>query len=525
MVAGAITSQEGGAPVRKADVVLYRVDVRPNQQQGPLAVKTDAEGRYLFPSVPSGHYRLVASANGFEQVSYGARSSQQSGRLLLLGPNETRLDSDIALRPTGVISGVVVDNEGDPVRHAQVSLLQTTYERGKPRYLPTMQANTNDRGQYRLFGVRAGRYRLSVTANFPRQFAPQPAAANTERPKVFATQFYPNAERFEGAEVLNMTPGREFRNVDFHLNAVPAVKLKGRLVVPPGLAMNAPVHLNVTEEDVPGFHQQSMGQVLSPPDFEFQRDDLRPGRYLVTAQFQAGGRGYQASQNVELGPAGIDGFTVAVETPVELRGAVKLEGGGAGKFSVHLVPGASMQNQGAFPNAAMKEDGSFVFAAVPPGVWDIEVQPMPKGGYLKSMKLGEEDVLTKDMVVTSRTNQTLNIVVSLKGATLEGEVDIPQSHVGLEASVLLAPEGNLRPVLSYYTLKGINTEGEFQMEGLTPGSYRVYAFAELNHRSYQDPEFLKPFAEHGIAIEIKEGERIKLPKRVPLILPGVIPLE
>lgn len=514
VVAGRITSQEGGAPVRKADVTLHRVDVRPSQQQGPLTTRTDGEGRFLFPGVPSGHYRLVASANGYEQVSYGARSSNQPGRFLLLGPNETHLDANIALRPTGVISGAVTDGEGEPLRHVQVSLLQTVYDRGKVRYQPTTSANTNDRGQYRLFGVRAGSYRVMVGQVF-RQFA--------EPSKTFVPQFYPNSPRLEGAEVLKVTPGKEFRNINFQMTAVPMVRLKGKLAPASGLEINAPVQLNLMEEDAPGFQHHAVTLSLAPPNFEFEQE-LRPGRYLAIAQVSAGDRHYHAAEHADVGPGGLDEFTLALEAPVEVKGTVRLEGEGAPKYTVRLSP-AGNDLFPVKPHAVTKEDGTFVLSAVPVGLWNVDAQPVPRGGYLKSVRLGEEDVTNKDLNIAKGGNQPLNIVISTKGATLDGEVDIPETHVGLEASVLLAPEGELRGVSSRYILRGINMEGEFHMEGIPPGSYRIYAFAELNHRAYQDPEFLKPFAEHGVAIEIKEGERAKPPKRVPLIPPGVIPLE
>lgn len=514
VVAGTITSQVGNTPVRKAEVSLYRLDVRGGQHVAPLITQTDGEGRFLFPSVPSGHYRLSAGANGYEQVNYGARTSQQGGRLLLLGPNETRLDADIALRPTGVISGTVLDSEGDPLRHVQVSLLQTVYERGKPRYVPLSQAQTNDRGQYRIFGIRAGRYRMVATLAF----------AGPGVGRLYQPQFYPNAERLESSEVLDVTPGKEFRNVDFRLTAVNSVSLRGRLVPPPGVDLQAPVPAHLMNEGLPGMYSSS-ALTIAPPGFEFHSDGLRPGRYRFTANVRAGNRTYYANQMLDIGQSGLEGLSVPLEAPVDIKGTLKIEGSVKTKYSIGLLPGSDAQQHLELPTAAVNEDGTFVIPSVPAGVWDIEVRPLPRGGYLKSMMLGDEDVLTRDMTVTAATSKPLNIVVSVNGASVDGEVDIPQSHVGLEASVLLAPEGKLRSVLSNYTLRGINTEGQFHFEGVTPGSYRIYAFAELNHRSYQDPEFLKPFAELGVPVEVKEGDRIEMSKRVPLILPGVIPLE
>ncbi len=516
VVAGTITNQQGGAPVGQAEVTLYRVDVRPSQQQQqPLSTRTDAEGRYLFPAVASGHYRVVAGGDGFEQISYGARAAGQPGRLLLLGPNETMLDADIALRPTGTVEGLVV-SEGQPLRNAQVALLYPVYERGKARYVPMMQTLTDERGRYRMAGIRAGSYR--VAAMGPLDRAPQPANG---RPRIFARQFYPQAARLENAEVLRLTPGKRFANIDFQLPVETAVRLQGRVVPPPGIEIGGPVAVTLMEDGM----DSVTGVSAQPPDFAVAADFLRPGKYLVTANARTAGRSYHGSGHAALGPEGLEGFTLPLEVPVDLKGQVKFDGEGTVRFQVQAVPAGAAPMPVLLPPAAAGADGSFVLMGVPPGEWNLEVRPMPRGAYLKSVRFGEDEVLGKSLKVTGGSAQPLHIAVSMKGATLDGEVDIPQSHIGLEASVLLAPVGARREMLSLYQLRGINTEGQFQMAGIAPGQYRVFAFAELNHRAYQDPSFLLPFLENGVPVEFKEGEEVVLPKRVPLIPPGVIPLD
>lgn len=510
VVGGTITNQVTGGPVRKAEVVLSRVDVRPNERRAPLRMRTDEQGRYLFPDVPSGHYRVLANAEGFEQVAYGARSSEQPGRLLLLGPNETMLDANVALRPTGVVTGTVLDQNGDPVKNAQVSLLQSMYQRGKPLYIPAAQGQTDDRGRYRVFGIRAGRYRVMAAAQVPQSFG---------------AMFYPNAARFADATVLHITPGKEFPGIDFRLAPVGAVRVKGRVTAPANIGQEAPVSLQFIRSDLPGQFQHNSGMSLAGPAYSFVREDLQPGHYLIAAELRQGNRIYRASEEMDIGVGGNENLVLTLEPPVTLKGQIRFEGATPAKPEVRLMPGGNLPFGGEQPVAVIQPDGSFTIADVPAGPWDIDVPSIPRGGYLKSMMLGDKDVLIDDMQVTGRTDQPLKIVVGAKAASLKGEVDIPQTYVGLEAAVLLAPEGRFRGVHTYYTLKGINPEGEFQMDGITPGSYRVYAFSELNYRSYQDPEFLKQLTDKGVAVEFKEGEAVVLPKRVPLILPGVISLE
>jgi hypothetical protein len=152
------------------------------------------------------------------------------------------------------------------------------------------------------------------------------------------------------------------------------------------------------------------------------------------------------------------------------------------------------------------KDGSFTFSNLLPGVWDINAGPIPPGGYLKSMHLGTQDVLTEEMVITSKTTSPLNIVISTQGASVEGDVtkgkDQPERAV-----VLLAPDGKFKDVTSFYRYAASDEKGHYLMKGITPGKYRLYMFAEFDQGYIEDPErFLKPWEPQSVPIELKEGQ-------------------
>src|SRR5215510_4100903 len=71
-------------------------------------------------------------------------------------------------RPSGVISGRVVDDEGRPMRGAQVQALMLDSSRRSPQPRPRGNtATTNDRGEFRLFWLDAGSYYIAVNPNPP----------------------------------------------------------------------------------------------------------------------------------------------------------------------------------------------------------------------------------------------------------------------------------------------------------------------------------------------------------------------
>src|SRR5579862_6349617 len=101
-IEGHVFNSVNRAPVRKATVNLTT-----SQNQIWLVAETNAEGRFQFTALPPGTYKLSATQSGF--FDHAAR------RPIALGQDEHVADAEIRLPPQGVITGRIVDEDGDPV--------------------------------------------------------------------------------------------------------------------------------------------------------------------------------------------------------------------------------------------------------------------------------------------------------------------------------------------------------------------------------------------------------------------------
>ena len=249
-----------------------------------------------------------------------------------------------------------------------------------------------------------------------------------------------------------------------------------------------------------------MGYGASPPDYRFGGGQFAPGSYVLVAQAIIDGKRYRGVQTIDLGPQGLRDLAIPIEAGIDLFGSVSIEGPDAGKQAasfVSLVPGDDIPWNAPPLRANVNKDGSFKIAGVPPGIWDINAGPIPPGGYLKSMRLGDQDVLTEEMLIRSSTAEPLKIVLSTRAATIEG--DVVQGDQPTRAAVLLAPDGKFRHVTSFNRFAAADDQGHFEIKNATPGEYRLYAFEELDQRSIQDRDFLKPFEKSGVPVTLREG--------------------
>jgi len=515
-ISGVVLNDATGAPVRRAVVTLSTLDTPPLD----AVTFSESNGAFAFTAIPPGKYQLHVDMEGFQQAWFGASNWRRPPGTMSLAAGDVRYGITFRLRPHGSISGVVLDPDGDPVPNAQIRLLKAGYERRKPKYVDAGWASSDDRGRYRLADVLPGAYIVMAAEHYQPAALIQPEAylGQTVPQKMYAAQFFPDASRLSAAVPAQLAAGKDLDGIDFHLTATAVALLHGHIVLPDDVPAGSNVQIAIYPQDVPDSSDQRAAAGAFPPNFEFEISNLIAGPYLIVATLAGTGRHYRAVERIELPPTGLD-LTVHLERAIDLAGRVDLDGGGerpSGPFRVILTSGDSppVNNQ---LTADVQPDGAFVVENVVPGIWDINVEPEPRGGYIKAMLLGDRDVLTEDMTIAPHTREALRIMIGTRGAVVEGTVaapsDVPRSP---RASVLLAPSGKYEHVLSFYAVEAADESGHFTFRGVTPGRYKLYAFEELEPSAYEDPGFLSAFEERSEAFSVAEGAHIK--RQTPLIL-------
>ena len=146
-----------GRPVKRARVIVAGGG-------RPRAATTDEQGRFRITALPAGTYSITATKTGFVDGAFGQRRALRTGTPVELADGQQRADVDLKLSRGGVITGRVLDEDGEPLARAMVSVLRQQYVRGEKQLTPAGADQSDDRGQFRVFGLPPGDYYVSATA-------------------------------------------------------------------------------------------------------------------------------------------------------------------------------------------------------------------------------------------------------------------------------------------------------------------------------------------------------------------------
>src|SRR6185312_5854552 len=202
---------------------------RKSQMSGPRGYGglADADGRFRFEAVEPGEYSLRANRPGFLLSSYGSKAPAQAGTNLVLLPGQQLSDLNIALFPQAVITGRVVDEDGDPIQaRLQVYMLRWTH--GKQQLQPRRGAVSNDLGEYRISDLAPGKYYISAQSGFRMGMSELPAIPGKADVRQIRT-FFPDATSIENAAPIRVQAGQNLTGMDIRLRTLPTYHVRGSL--------------------------------------------------------------------------------------------------------------------------------------------------------------------------------------------------------------------------------------------------------------------------------------------------------
>jgi hypothetical protein len=153
-----------------------------------------------------------------------------------------------------------------------------------------------------------------------------------------------------------------------------------------------------------------------------------------------------------------------------------------------------------------KDDNTFELHGIASGKYAAGVYDLPDGVYVKSIRLGGQDVTRTKLDLTSGVSGTLDILLSPRAAEALGTIKNNDGEAMSGALVTLWPKG-LRPetVWSGPPQSATDQNGDFHIARLVPGDYYAIAWEEIDPNLTVDIDFLKRFESQATAVTLEEG--------------------
>jgi hypothetical protein len=453
---------------------------------------TNQEGAFASPGLAAGNYVLTVRKDGYAAAGVeGRKLPSNSGIPVTVGPAQAKYR--ILLLREGILAGRVLDSAGRPVAAARATALRYAYAPDGARrlYSSLNSSTTNDRGEFRFFGLVPGEYFVKIDGE-------------REQP-----EFYPGTTEESKASRIVVRAGEEERLGDIVLNS-PRVNMRNTLTINmTGVEANGWESLKLEAfegESAIVTVDFAIGLGLGNPFTLPAEVSLKEKNYPVVASvvFPDGssfvGRGEVAPKDAGMLAS------VAMVKASRLTGQVLVENADG---STRPLEGIWVNTQGR-QSSRSADNGSFAVPALTDTPSAVTLQDglgrLPETAYIASAKSGDRDVLAEGIRAAGDTQ--LEIRVRTDGGTLVGTVTGATGEAILDGVVALLPDGPRRvPYHPHYAAR-TNLEGRFSMTGVAPGPYRIFAWRELYGAAYLNAEFMKDYAGKGTAVQIDSNGRI-----------------
>lgn len=444
--------------VSSSSIVTQSGSVVVSMTPGPGRVQKDGEtdetGRLEFGTLPAGVYSLMVAP----PAAFLRPTSSASIRL---GDGESA-SRTIRLDRGGAIMGRVVDETGDPVAHVNVMALRK--DPRSPSSSVRMSGNsgtTDDRGEFRVYGLEPGDYYISANYNVP-----APYLASPPEPRLgYVPTYYPGVPTLDGARLVKVRSGQDSGGIDLGLlmgklgRVVGTVSDSTGALVAPTQSRSAYVSLSPKGGEQAGFGRGSSIK----PDGTFVISDVPPGEYVVYANVMRG-EGPQAEHETVAEVVTVNGNEVTehlrTNTGATLSGRVVIEGTltspppppgmtaappdarPAGPVNIMARPSATADSHTQLfapgKSERVSEDGLFSIVGVRGSVL---ITAVGGGRTLKAVRRAGQDITTTPLVLAGSENiDDLEVVLTYDTGNLLVDITDDRGQPVLGAWLIAFPD-------------------------------------------------------------------------------------
>ena len=511
-IQGTVLAADGGSPLAKATVSLRKSGSRGGNSQ--RTARTGARGEYDFSDLAAGKYVLSVMRNGYLPQNYGQKRIQAfrgrpGGTPLTLGEGQVLDGIDFKLTRGGVVEGRVADQDYEPLSRVAVTLSGYQTFQGERTLVPVARAQTDDRGQFRLFDIPPGSYFLSATpGGFPF------FGRRGRRRQSFPPTYYPGVPSLEQATKVEVSAGGEVGG--FHLTLIEShtYSVSGRVLAADGSTAQS-VRIITVNQSGPG--QVSLrGGTTTDLQGVFKVAGLLPGKHRLIARRGRREEPQIASASVEVIDRDIQGLTLALGSGAAITGRIVSESQESvldwRRVEVVTRPAAGGRRGMMFGGgeARVEEDFSFRISNLPGGLYRFSVRLPPGNHYVESIRAEGQDIIDRLVEMSDHDHLSgVEVRVSPEGSRISGMVESEEDGKPVDGATVLvfAVDPQQRGSFSRFTrTTQTDQAGRFFLQGLAPAEYLVCALVEHEPGRESELEYLNGLEGDSTTIDLSAGE-------------------
>jgi hypothetical protein len=501
-IAGVVVSKIDGHPLSRARVTLNDT----KDEERAESIFTGDDGHFEFTGLPAGKYSLQGAKRGFNTSYYDQHENYWTGIVTGAGVDTENLA--LKLVPSAAISGQVLDESGDAVRSARVTLFRVDHSEGLEQIRPSGNVQTDDLGTYEFASLPAGTYFVSASAQpwyalHPQSQSPD-AGDNGNNFHRTLDVAYPITYYADTTDAESATPipirGGERVQVDLHLNPVPSLHLTVHVA-------NGKDGFSFPRLEQPAFDgsnpvEAGALRMVSPGVFEIS--GIAAGRYDLRMQ---GSGGSMEMNGVDLTSDGQEIDTSNAESLAHVKITARMSDGGA--MPKPLVIGLILKNRISPATAiAADEKGDAELPQVSAGSYEIAAWGAAKRFSVAQVSAEGAELTGHTLAIAAGASVSLTLTLSAGSAELDGVVKHGGKPFGGAMVVLVPKDAGANGDL--FRRDQSDLDGTFALHDVIPGSYTVIAIENGWDLDWSQPDVIAAYAKHGQVIQVRNGSNGKV---------------
>jgi hypothetical protein len=497
-ISGAVINKVTSSPLALARISIADAKNSANS----ASVITSENGKFEFSGVPAGKYSLTGEKRGFITAAYDQH--EEFSTAIVTGAGLDTESLTLRLASNAVIAGKVLDEAGEPVRHATIALYHDDHSSGVDQIRHIRGTVTDDQGAYEITSLRPGTYFVSASAapwyaihpssrGENQRPSQEPSAADRSLDVAYPLTFYADVTDSDDATPIPIRGG-DHLEVDIHLNPVPALRL---LFHVSGDRQHGFAH--------PSFQQpvfDSSLAVTSSGERMLSRGLLEvtgvpAGRYNIDLNGQETALQMNA---VDLTRDGQEIDTSHAEALSTVKISAQVQG--EATLPQNLAVGFRSGNRNSPGTRMLDPKGEVEYQQIPPGPYEVIVRgPAPYS--VAHMTVDGSQVTGHTLTVTP--GSSLIVSVTLVGGSINVEGTVKKAGQSFGGAMVVLVPANPENNRDLFRRDQSDLDGSFTLRGVIPGSYTLLAIENGWDLEWSQPSVIAAYLKRGRKIEV--GER------------------